>query len=74
MDNEVPYHTHNGIDSPKLDPKVCLFGFPVFDHIPTSDEYNAVLGAIIIVNDPLATIRYKMYGFVDDAWQDLTQS
>jgi len=40
-------HRHNGIDSPKLDPK-NFKGFPIFTTAPT---HNAQEGTIILANE-----------------------
>ena len=55
-------HRHNGIDSPKLDPK-NFKGFPIFTSAPT---HNAQEGTIILANE---SGTYYLYAFIDGAWQ-----
>lgn len=46
MEKEIR-HTHNGIDSPKVNAK-SLLGFPIFSDTPT---HNALQGTIVLVDN-----------------------
>ena len=58
-------HRHNGIDSPKLDPK-NFKGFPIFTSAPT---HTALEGTIILANE---SGTYKLYAFINGAWRTTT--
>lgn len=62
MFSPLEQHRHNGIDSPKLDPK-NFKGFPVFTTAPT---HNAQEGTILLANE---AGTYYLYAFINSAWR-----
>ena len=61
--NEVAYHTHNGLDSPQVDP-TDLLGYPVRTTAPT---HTGKQGEIIMVDDG-ATVR-RIYVYLNGTWR-----
>lgn len=58
-------HTHNGVGSPRLDPRYFL-GFQVLDATPTHDALNGT-----IVYTAISGV-YNQWLFADGLWQNLT--
>lgn len=60
--NEIPYHTHNNTDTPKLNTEQLQF--PVVSAAPTDSPPN---GTIRIMFDGSTT--YRIYVRVNNAWK-----
>lgn len=56
-------HTHNGVDSPQLEPSEALIGFQIFTAVPTHD---APEGTIVLYN--LSGV-YRLYARIGKAWR-----
>lgn len=56
------YHTHNGIDSPKLKP-IDQEGFPIFDAVP---NYKTSEGQIVLVSNGG---NYYLYAMINKVWR-----
>lgn len=61
---EVPFHTHNGVDSPTL-PVTSILGYPVFATVPTKKGQN---GQTILVGSGTS---YNFYSFINGAWRSV---
>lgn len=59
----IQTHTHNGFDSPKIDPQ-NLTGFPIFTAVPT---HNAPEGTIVLRWDGSTT--YEIYARINKSWK-----
>ena len=61
-------HTHNGFDSPKIDPR-NLTGFPITTAVPT---HEAQEGTIILRWDGSTT--YELYVRINKSWKKTSLS
>lgn len=57
----VPFHLHNGIDSPRVFP-VNFQGFPIRTVVPTDTPPN---GTIVLFDDGMDR---KLYAFISNVW------
>lgn len=64
MFSPLEQHRHNGIDSPKLDPK-NFKGFPIFTTAPT---HKPLEGTILLANE---SGTYYLYAFINKAWKKI---
>ena len=58
-------HTHNGFDSPKIDPR-NLTGFPILNSVPT---YDAQEGTIVLYWNGSTT--YELYARINKGWRKI---
>lgn len=58
----VPFHQHNGVDSPQIDPK-NLLGFPITTTVPTNAAQNGVIQLYY------SGSTYKIYARINNTWQ-----
>lgn len=56
-------HTHNGLDSPQLEPSDALQGFPIFTSAPTHD---APEGTIVLYSTGGV---YRLYARLNKGWR-----
>lgn len=68
MNEDLKYHTHDGINSPKIYPR-DLNGFPVYSSVPTHD---APEGTIVAYWDGSTT--YKIYIRLNKSWKSVAVS
>lgn len=68
MFDEIENHTHNGVNSRKINPK-DLLGFPVFSATPT---HSAKQGTIVLVDN--GTDTRKICAMIGGTWYCSTLS
>ena len=60
---QTPFHRHNGVDAPKLNPNDSLEGFPVFSTVPT---HTAPQGTIVLYDN--GTDTRSIYAMLGGTW------
>lgn len=62
----IPYHTHGGIDSPQLDLKTALLGFPILPFGPSLGNYPGAPNGTIVLSQ--AGGNNKIHALINGTW------